>query len=426
MTVSAGRTENVRRRMNHASFYDMKGFMLVSLLVVLCMLANEGDAWSVSPLMRMRNGDVGHRRRMSLSSASSKSSLEDVKNCSNEDDSGSSWANVAMLISSFSDGVVSSPNALEFLKHGLTSVLFQERIRQTESALSDSVLFSPCAGPDIQLLEKLEYLDGQQQQKDDDSMLQQALWKAIRDEDDDEDEEITLRILYIPTAMYALRSDSQNTPGKQRQRARADGKKRREQLIQTIQNMFQPEQKLSIHAVTLDLDDASVKQPFGSDDANLFPKNGKEAFDKWKPHLIYVEGGNTFWLYHCMEKGDWENDIKNACCGPNAYAFYCGKSAGAILAGATVETATWKGWDDPSVVPGKDSYDDWIGTPGLNMVGGANIFPHMSSDWNSLVEEKRTTLDDDADLFCLEDWEACLVNGQGKTTQIVKGEMTTQ
>jgi len=24
------------------------------------------------------------------------------------------------------------------------------------------------------------------------------------------------------------------------------------------------------------------------------------TLDEWSPHLIYVEGGNTFWLYYCL------------------------------------------------------------------------------------------------------------------------------
>jgi peptidase E len=42
-----------------------------------------------------------------------------------------------------------------------------------------------------------------------------------------------------------------------------------------------------------------------------------------------------------MDKGMWTSRIISACTGPNA-AVYCGKSAGAIVAGSTVETATWK------------------------------------------------------------------------------------
>jgi len=41
-----------------------------------------------------------------------------------------------------------------------------------------------------------------------------------------------------------------------------------------------------------------------------------------------------------MTKGDWQDDLVSAITTGNSV--YCGKSAGAILAGRTVETATWK------------------------------------------------------------------------------------
>ena len=78
-----------------------------------------------------------------------------------------------------------------------------------------------------------------------------------------------------------------------------------------------------------------------------FSQSGKEAIREWKPHLIYVQGGNTFWLHHCMEKGDWTKDLTDACCcysddASSFSAVYCGVSAGAILAGQSMQTACWK------------------------------------------------------------------------------------
>ena len=84
-----------------------------------------------------------------------------------------------------------------------------------------------------------------------------------------------LRVLYIPTAMYALRKDSTNTPGKQRQRARADGKKKRTQVINSLKELFLSENDtdgMDILTVTLDLGDGSLKQPEGSTNPSLFPK----------------------------------------------------------------------------------------------------------------------------------------------------------
>jgi peptidase E len=48
-----------------------------------------------------------------------------------------------------------------------------------------------------------------------------------------------------------------------------------------------------------------------------------------------------------MEKGGWEQDILGAITGEEA-AVYCGKSAGAIIAGARMDTATWKVRTRPS------------------------------------------------------------------------------
>lgn len=107
----------------------------------------------------------------------------------------------------------------------------------------------------------------------------------------------------------------------------------------------------------------------------------------WNPHIIYVEGGNTFWLQHCIEKRNYTTLILNACTGSKG-AVYAGKSAGAIVAGRYLETATWKGWDDPSVVPDKASYGQWIGCKGFGFAGDQSYFPHYSSEWDGLVKEK--------------------------------------
>lgn len=168
--------------------------------------------------------------------------------------------------------------------------------------------------------------------------------------------------------------------------------------------------------ITLDLDDASLKQPAGSDEACDFPSGGVEALTTWEPHVVYVEGGNTFWLQHCIDKGDWGQHIQSACTGPDAKSVYIGKSAGAIIAGTTVETATWKGWDDPSIVPSKETYEDWQRHPGLSMVGSQCFFPHMNDDWESLVEEKRTGISDA--VVCLGEFDACCVDGNAKHAEI--------
>jgi hypothetical protein len=181
--------------------------------------------------------------------------------------------------------------------------------------------------------------------------------------------------------------ESKNTPGKQRQRARADGKKRRDKIVTFLeQNVLAGTVEVSV--VTLDLDDGSVKQPQGPE--TDFPTSGREALIAWRPHMIYVEGGNTFWLAHCVEKGHWGNLLKLAA--TRNGTVYCGSSAGAIVVGNTLETACWKGWDDPRVVTGREDPQAWKGAPGLGLVGSLSFFPHMDDSWEELVSQKKNDI----------------------------------
>ena len=365
------------------------------------------------------------------------------------DTSTSSWAKRALLISSFSDGVVNSPPAKAFLKFSIATALATEQSLRVEEMVRESVLFSPCAGPSIDLLNSLEDVDAaaaslssssileaesdtpinlSEMERRADDVLCQLSNHTSSDKDTKNEPTNCCRILYIPTAMYALNPESKNTPGKQRQRARADGKKRRNLVVKTIEDLLGDH--VTVLACTLDFDDGSIKQPVGSDDGSLFPKDGKEAFSSWKPHLIYVEGGNTFWLQYCIEKGDWTwaDDLLTACTGKDAYAVYVGKSAGAIVAGSRVDTATWKGWDNPAVVPGKETYGDWNGYRGMSFMGpNQSIFPHyLEESWEVTVQEKTKQMieedGDDVTVYSLHEWEACCIDGEAGEVFVVSGE----
>ena len=171
-------------------------------------------------------------------------------------------------------------------------------MQRVQEWLADSVRSSPCAGPNIDLLNIVE--DGWgllEQQEEHSTMERLERTKSMLDYlsslptvlptavgaggDSSKDLDIhQVRILYIPTAMYALRSDSTSSPGKQRQRARADGKKRRTQVIRLVEELFASDDEeedggglnVNVLAITLDLHDGSLKQPQGSDDSTLFPK----------------------------------------------------------------------------------------------------------------------------------------------------------
>ena len=335
--------------------------------------------------------------------------------------------------SSFSTSPSAHPSKL-FFQLNIASILLKEHINLIQKAIESSVKFSPCAGPNIALLNLLERGDGictrlnglientfiesgmdsannvhNRRNKSMDVIITDINDQGENSVYDDTIQEVfkfihesssssskpnstsssnyppTIRILFIPTAMYALRKDSKNSAGKQRQRNRADAKKRRSQLVQFIESLYvhdcnedSSEQSkddrydamnlevsqswfyskciMNTCAVTLDFDDGSIKQPIAktyqhTNDNNdvHFPMDGKDALTKWKPHLIYVEGGNTFWLKHCIDKGNWSQLIQDACCmtsndisDADFASMYVGVSAGAIAAGKYVDIASWK------------------------------------------------------------------------------------
>jgi hypothetical protein len=370
------------------------------------------------------------------------------------------WATRAILFSSFDDGISSNPIARSFLRHSLIDALLQNLVLSTEDELRITSEFSPCNGPCVDTLNYLEVLDqlrergrealiamsssiaGQKQtsfnvsRNDVDLWSTEAIQHLLNSADDKMDKApfTCVKVLYIPTAMYALDKHSSNTPGKQRQRARADGKKRRDKLIELVNtllstpnddkddNNFDNNQRrqIDVLTITLDIDDGSLKQPAGSGNTSLFPIDDMAALTTWRPHLIYVEGGNTFWLRHCMEKGNYLSIIRDACAGPNSTSVYLGKSAGAIVAGYTVGTATWKEWDDPSVVPEMTSFEDWSEVTGIDIFGGISVFPHMSEEWVETVKRRRDDLSMKG-LVCLTEKDALCVMGDEKLLMMTSG-----
>jgi Peptidase family S51 len=223
----------------------------------------------------------------------------------------------------------------------------------------------------------------------------------------------SLRFLYIPTAMYAYRRDSTSSPGIQRQRARADARKRRNVIAESLRRLIPRNVPMSI--VTYDLDDGSLRH---WEEDNFV---GQDILQHWNPHFVYVEGGNTFWLQHCLERSGKLKDLQNLLVGESSTTVYCGKSAGAIVAGARIDTATWKQWDDPTVVPDRPTYQDWHKTSGMDLLGGISIFPHMTDEWTSRVESQMSTPDwgEDFPVLCLPNSHVCLVDGDLQTITVV-------
>ncbi len=85
------------------------------------------------------------------------------------------------------------------------------------------------------------------------------------------------------------------------------------------------------------------------------------------------------------EMTDTWDDEENALPSTTAATVYCGKSAGAILAGAKIET-----------------------------------FPHMTEQWESLVTEK--TVGFDSHVYCISDSQMCLVDGEQQTIFTIQSD----
>lgn len=177
-------------------------------------------------------------------------------------------------------GVASNNDTRSFLKYALLRKMLRDNNHRYEDEVKTSVEFSPCNGPDVHALNCLEMVDEliEREQlilRENRIMANDDAFNKWSDDAMDyllsvSNGSIDLRFLYIPTAMYALNPQSSNTPGKQRQRARADGKKRRDQVTNVIDELFNA--KIQISAITLDLDDGSLKQAIGFSDQESIPK----------------------------------------------------------------------------------------------------------------------------------------------------------
>eukprot|EP00614_Pseudopedinella_elastica_P033492 CAMPEP_0172617426 /NCGR_PEP_ID=MMETSP1068-20121228/70244_1 /TAXON_ID=35684 /ORGANISM="Pseudopedinella elastica, Strain CCMP716" /LENGTH=251 /DNA_ID=CAMNT_0013423185 /DNA_START=319 /DNA_END=1074 /DNA_ORIENTATION=- len=99
--------------------------------------------------------------------------------------------------------------------------------------------------------------------------------------------------------------------------------------------------------------------------------------------VVYVEGGNTFFLAHHLRRVQF----KDAILGSKRNPVYVGISAGAIVAGGSIAPAKWKGWD--KAIPEVDTSDP-AQLEGLRLAekGEVSFFPHFTEEWAELVEAK--------------------------------------
>lgn len=92
--------------------------------------------------------------------------------------------------------------------------------------------------------------------------------------------------------------------------------------------------------------------------------------------IIFVEGGNTFYLLNAMRKCNFEKVIRKLL---RRGIVYIGSSAGSIVAGKTIKTAGWKD-QDKNIVGLKN-------LKGLNLVP-FDIFVHYNPEYAEIIKEK--------------------------------------
>lgn len=118
--------------------------------------------------------------------------------------------------------------------------------------------------------------------------------------------------------------------------------------------------------------------PFFEVDLKENPKVVKEKLENCD--VIYVNGGNTFYLLDWVRKSRLDKYLDQLI---ENGKIYLGGSAGSVIVGPNIELAGWKGGDENTV-----NLQDLTG---LNIVPFA-ISPHFTEDERTALEEKSKTV----------------------------------
>ena len=135
-------------------------------------------------------------------------------------------------------------------------------------------------------------------------------------------------------------------------------------------------------------------------EVDLKNENETSLLQKLSPlQVIYVEGGNTFYLLNWVRKSGFDKVLPRLL---GEGKIYIGVSAGSILVGPSIELSNWKHDWDKNIVNLKD-------LTGLNLVQFA-ISPHFIEKHRELLEQKSKTVN--YPVVALNDTQAILVNGR--------------
>ena len=176
-------------------------------------------------------------------------------------------------------------------------------------------------------------------------------------------------LVYVPTATYCLDKQSSRPIGEQRRRARYDAK----QKAALLSNAFGTKE-----VTLLELDAVGITEEL-------------VATKVATADIVYVDGGNTFYLQrHIIQSHFWQALERSQFHARGG--LYMGASAGAIVAGKSIRTAYWKGWDDPAVA-GTDF--EWTNEAlqGRGLSEYSLFMHYQETQHATLVEEKKIELD---------------------------------
>ena len=122
-------------------------------------------------------------------------------------------------------------------------------------------------------------------------------------------------------------------------------------------------------------------------------------------NVIFVDGGNTFYLLDHARKSSFVDALKDLL--QDNSRTYVGVSAGSILVGPSIELAGWRPFNDNNVVGLTD-------LTGLNLVDVA-VFPHYKEEYAPLIKD----FDKDVkyQIIALPDESAVMIN-DGKIAMI--------
>ncbi|MBI3631298.1 MAG: Type 1 glutamine amidotransferase-like domain-containing protein, partial [Candidatus Staskawiczbacteria bacterium] len=146
---------------------------------------------------------------------------------------------------------------------------------------------------------------------------------------------------------------------------------------------------------------------FNVRDIDIEGKNKKQLMKIFKDvDIIYVQGGNAFYLLKQMRKSGFDKIIKKLL---RKGIVYMGVSAGSIVAGKTIETASWENEKERFGL---------LNLKGLNLVK-SNIFVHYKPEYFEMINKKSRRVK--KKLRILTDEQALFVFGR-KVTLVGEGE----